>query len=63
MLTIHNTLGEKIKVLQNEYVNPGIHTIVWDATDNSGVEVGSGIYLFHFKANNYVANGKLLLIR
>jgi len=62
-LIIYDSLGRAIKVLQDRQVSAGVHEIVWDATDQYGVTVGSGVYLYHFKADTYVTQGKLMLLR
>ncbi|KAA3613163.1 MAG: T9SS C-terminal target domain-containing protein [Calditrichaeota bacterium] len=41
---IFNTLGQQIRFLENKKVNPGKYSVFWDAKDNSGSPVSSGLY-------------------
>ncbi|MBN2541587.1 T9SS type A sorting domain-containing protein [bacterium] len=43
-LTIYNIKGELVKSLVYEDLTPGQYRAIWNGTDNSGSEVGSGIY-------------------
>jgi hypothetical protein len=49
-LKIYNILGQEIKTLINEEKDIGKHTALWDGTNNTGVKVASGIYIYRFKA-------------
>ena len=49
-LTVYNLLGQVVKVLTNEEVTAGNYSITWNGTDNSGVQVSSGIYFYELKA-------------
>ena len=45
-LTIFNIRGERVRVLQDKANEAGIHTTVWDARDEWGQGVASGIYFY-----------------
>jgi hypothetical protein len=62
-LTIYDILGRKINVLVNDTVQPGVHDVIWDGKGSDGISVGSGIYLYKFKADNFNGEGKLLLMK
>jgi len=53
----------KLTVLKEGMVDAGIHQAIWDGKNDNGVHVGSGVYLYQFKANKYSKMGKMLLIR
>lgn len=55
-ITIYNLLGETVKVLVDRQINAGNHSVVWNADDNFGNKVTSGIYFYDLKANS--ENGK-----
>jgi len=55
-LTVYNLLGQIIKVLANEVVNPGNYSFIWNGTDNSGLNVSSGIYFYELKAHGNNGN-------
>ena len=46
-LNIYNILGKKVSTLLNNVVNPGKHKIEWNAKDNEGNPVASGIYFMN----------------
>lgn len=43
-LSIYNVLGERVRILVNGEREPGEYHEIWDATDESGIPVASGIY-------------------
>jgi hypothetical protein len=55
-LVIYNMLGQHVRLLQEGYVSPGTHTKVWNARDDSGNTVSSGLY---FVEMTYGAERKL----
>jgi hypothetical protein len=62
-LIIFDTLGRRVRVLEDRIVGPGSYKVTWNAKDESGLSLGSGIYLYKFKAEDYVASGKIMLLR
>ena len=51
-----------IKV-SNEYQEKGSYQIGWDAKNNFGYSVSSGVYFFHIKSGNYIRTRKLLYFK
>jgi hypothetical protein len=49
-LKIYNILGQKVKVLVDEYQNAGYKSAKWDGKDDQGREVASGIYFYRLQA-------------
>ena len=62
-LNIYNILGKKVSTLLNNVVNPGKHKVEWNAKDNEGNPVASGIYFYELSSSSYTARKKMLLIR
>ena len=60
-LVIYNILGQKVRTLVNQPLEPGEHSIVWNGTDNKGRSVASGIYFYRMKAGNYSETQKMVL--
>ncbi|MDZ7374425.1 MAG: T9SS type A sorting domain-containing protein [candidate division KSB1 bacterium] len=58
---IYNVLGAKVKELVRATQGPGLHAVVWDATDESGKAVPSGVYIVRLEAGKFRAATKLLL--
>ncbi|MCA9730650.1 Ig-like domain-containing protein [candidate division KSB1 bacterium] len=62
-LKIFNTLGQEVKTLVKHRMNPGIHTVLWDGRNNSGVRVPSGVYYYQFMAGRYHESRKMLILK
>lgn len=62
-LSIYNVLGQKIKVLVNDFQTKGKKSITWDGKDNKGKTVSSGIYFYKLETKDYVQSEKMLLLK
>jgi flagellar hook assembly protein FlgD len=62
-LTIYSVSGQVVKELANGMFAAGKHGIVWDATDEAGQRVASGVYVYVFKAGDFVAQRKLVVMK
>ncbi len=62
-LVLYNLKGESVRTIVSGTDDAGSHTVTWDRKDSSGEGVGSGVYFYHFKAGNYEARKKLVLLR
>ena len=63
-LSIYNTTGQLVRTLVNGEMPAGSHAITWDATDNSGQRVASGVYLYIIRAGDaFVQQRKLILMK
>ena len=55
---IYDVLGKEIAELVNEKMDPGTHTVEWNAG-----KISSGVYLVRLQAGNFSAMRKVVLIR
>ena|GEM_PF-4255650 len=62
-IEIYNVRGQKIKSLINTYVSEGEHSVIWDARDDNGREVGSGMYLYVMKTDDYSSVMRMTLMK
>ncbi|MEK7395973.1 MAG: FlgD immunoglobulin-like domain containing protein, partial [Candidatus Poribacteria bacterium] len=63
---IYNVAGEIVRVLDIGYKQAGIYkdkdsSPYWDGRDESGQKVGSGVYFYTIKADNFAATKKMLI--
>jgi hypothetical protein len=61
-LRIYNTKGQLVRTLCNKDFPRGYHNIAWDAKDNGGNPVGSGVYFYRMQAGSYLSTRKMLLM-
>ncbi len=57
-LSVYNILGEKIKELKHEVMQPGTYEVNFDA---SGLP--SGVYIYKIRAGNFIRSEKMLMIK
>ncbi|MCK5050659.1 MAG: M28 family peptidase [Candidatus Cloacimonetes bacterium] len=62
-VTIYNLKGQKIKELIKEQLSSGEHSVVWNGTDDNGLSVSSGIYLYKVKTGNFEKTKKMILLK
>jgi glucuronoarabinoxylan endo-1,4-beta-xylanase len=61
-MVITNILGQTLRVLINKKMNAGTHTVIWDGRNESGREVGAGLYICLMKAGGAVYSHKMILL-
>ena len=62
-LEVYNILGQKVKILVDENKEAGFYRLIWNGRSDEGFLVTSGIYLFRFKAGDFVSVKKGLMIK
>ncbi|RKY54825.1 MAG: hypothetical protein DRP89_04510 [Candidatus Neomarinimicrobiota bacterium] len=62
-LTVYNLKGQFIRELARSEYNAGYQRVVWDARDQYGNAVGSGVYIYTIKADNFSQTRKMILLR
>jgi len=62
-ITVYNSLGQQVLVLQNGLLPAGQHMTSWDGKDAHGKDVSSGIYLCRMQAGSYIQHQKMILLR
>ena len=63
MLNVYNILGQNVSTLVNSVMSPGKYTMEWNATDQMGNPVSSGIYFYELRSSSFTSRKKMLLIR
>jgi flagellar hook assembly protein FlgD len=62
-LVIYNLLGERIRTLVDAPESAGSKQVVWNGTNDAGVRVASGIYLYRIAAGAFTATRKLAVVQ
>ena len=62
-ITIYNLLGQEVRTLVNSDHAGGSYDIIWNGRNNAGYQVGSGIYIYRRKADQFVESKRMILIR
>ncbi|MBD3401558.1 T9SS type A sorting domain-containing protein [candidate division GN15 bacterium] len=62
-IEVLNLLGQRVRLLVDEYRGPGVHRLVWDGRDESGDRVASGVYFYRIATGDFVDSRKMLLLK
>jgi hypothetical protein len=57
-LTVFNTFGQQVSILQNGEQDPGYHEVRFD-----GAHLPSGVYFYRMQAGSFTETRKFLLVR
>jgi len=62
-LTIYNVLGQKVRELTNTVQEAGSHTLTWDACNDFGQNMPTGMYIGVLTSNGQRVTHKMVLVR
>jgi hypothetical protein len=62
-IDVFDVNGRKIRSLYNGISSAGQHEIRWNARDNQGRQMSSGVYLFKVNVDGKVQTAKMLLLK
>ncbi len=62
-LDIFNILGQKVATLYNGDHEAGYMSLVWNATDNAGNDVASGLYFYRVTAGSEQITKRMLMLK
>jgi hypothetical protein len=62
-LAVYDVSGRLVRVLLDGHLAGGRHPMVWDATEQDGHRVASGVYFVRLEVDGAVATRKLTLLR
>ena len=63
VLQIFDISGQLVQTLVNARLSAGIYETKWQGRNQSGQEVGSGIYFYRLKTGGFTQTRRMLLIR
>ncbi len=62
-VAIFNILGERIATLVNGNLSAGSHVVTWNARNEHGEVLPSGVYFYRLSTRNFTAVKKMLLLK
>ena len=62
-VTVYDMLGREIRTLVNTTQDAGFKSVIWDATNNYGKPVSTGVYLYKIQAGDFVQTKKMVLLK
>lgn len=62
-IEVFNLLGERVKVLVDNYRDAGNYKTVWSGKDEYGRQMSSGVYLYRMQANGTTLVKKMILTK
>jgi len=62
-LDVFNILGQRVSTLVDQDMPTGQYEVIWDATNNQGRQVASGVYLYKLQINDRKDTKKMLFIK
>jgi hypothetical protein len=62
-IVVYDLLGSPVKTLVNEAQSAGSFQVVWNATNDLGVQVPSGNYIVKMVAGDFVQTRKMTLLK
>lgn len=62
-ISVYNIIGQLVTTLVDEVKTPGYYSVSWNARDQNGLQVSSGIYIARMVSNNYSMTRKLALLK
>lgn len=62
-LEVYNLLGQRVRTLADGPMTAGAHSLTWNATDQNGRAVSSGMYFYRLVAGDQTASRKMILLK
>jgi hypothetical protein len=62
-LTVYDVLGRKVATLVDDHLPAGLHQIEWDARNDEGRELASGVYFYRIVTKASQASRKMVLLK
>lgn len=62
-LNIYDIQGNLVKTLLSENMTKGLHTYLWNGTNNAGNKVESGLYIYRFVGDNLSISNTMQIVK
>jgi hypothetical protein len=63
VLNVYNVMGQRVSTLIDKIMRAGNHSVRWNAVDDTGAELSSGIYIYRIATNGQNFTGKMVLLK
>ncbi len=62
-IAVYDISGRQVATLLQRTVEPGVHSLTWNATDRHGRKVPAGVYFVELRQGDHRAHQRLILVR
>ena len=62
-VAMYNSIGQKIRKMNQGVLSRSRHTVVWDGTDDNGSIVSTGVYFYQVASGGNRVFGRMLLLK
>ena len=62
-INIYNTQGQLVRILVDQQMGPGQHSVMWDSKDNQGQTIATGLYIYTLEVNGFNQTRKMNYIK
>ena len=62
-ITIYDMMGKVVSTLVNGQQSAGFKTLQWNATNNSGMPISAGLYIYTIQAGEFSQTRKMILLK
>ncbi|MCH7614098.1 MAG: T9SS type A sorting domain-containing protein, partial [Candidatus Marinimicrobia bacterium] len=62
-LKIYDLMGREVRSLVNAFTSAGTQSVIWDAKDDNGNSVSSGVYIYRLESQGQLHSKKLVLLK
>jgi hypothetical protein len=63
LIEVFNVIGQRVRVLADQSMQPGRYETIWNGKDGFGNQVGTGIYFYRLRTENVAIVKKMVLIK
>ena len=64
VLNVYDISGRLVKTLVNDIYYPGLYSVIWDGTDEFGISVANGLYIYKLTSNqNHSISNKMIFMK
>jgi len=62
-IKVYNIIGQEIKTLFSGHQSAGYYSVKWNGTNNQGMKVASGIYIYKMEAGSFIDIKKIVFLQ